>query len=258
MPITESKQISSYPKNLSNLNITLRILLIISVVETAIMLAFLILDFNAPSVFQIALDAILLSLGSAPLLYFWVISPFVKARDLSESTLQKINHELKEAQIIAKIRHWEIEVSTQPVHCLERFQQALLSTLPSELGAPQDSVTIHPLDRPVIENALHKTVSEGKEFEVEFRTDRKDGNEQWKYCRAIQLIDKQGKLIKLTGIVQDITERKATEIALDNSESQFEEMSSLLPGAIYITRLPAFKTVYIKLRHQQNAGICRP
>ncbi len=56
---------------------------------------------------------------------------------------------------------------------------------------------------------------------TEFPVVRPDGTVRWVLCRGFPVRDEQRKIIRLTGITSDITERKAAEVSLRESEARF-------------------------------------
>lgn len=76
-------------KLLSPRQVVARIAIIISLAEFLIMLVLGVLPHEASAYAEAMLDVFMLALLSTPLIYFWVIRPFVKARD---EALSQINH----------------------------------------------------------------------------------------------------------------------------------------------------------------------
>ncbi|OIR03976.1 blue-light-activated histidine kinase [mine drainage metagenome] len=72
---------------------------------------------------------------------------------------------------------------------------------------------IHPDDKPAVFAALEGLLEHGK-FECEYRVVRPDGSTRWVLDRSFPVKDEAGRLLRLTGIAQDITERKAAEESL--------------------------------------------
>ncbi len=70
------------------ITIVIRIIIVISLVEFAIMLLFATLQLELDPISEAFLDAGLLSVFSAPFIYFWVILPFIKDRDIAEESVR--------------------------------------------------------------------------------------------------------------------------------------------------------------------------
>ena len=69
--------------------------------------------------------------------------------------------------------------------------------------------SIHPEDRQKVDESNRLVAQEGKPIPLEYRIIRPDNSVRTVWAEAGEMIkDAQGKPIKLSGIVQDITERK--------------------------------------------------
>src|SRR5919205_1117453 len=73
---------------------------------------------------------------------------------------------------------------------------------------------VHPEDHVQMAKAVEIALGRGGLYEVEFRTVLPDGTTRWLGERGRVLQDSIGQPIRIIGIVQDITERKAAEEAL--------------------------------------------
>jgi PAS domain S-box-containing protein len=70
--------------------------------------------------------------------------------------------------------------------------------------------SVHVDDRQRVKQAFESLFNEGKPYDVECRAQRKNGEWFWAHDRAIATCDKNGVRVA-TGLLSDITERKATE-----------------------------------------------
>jgi len=76
--------------------------------------------------------------------------------------------------------------------------------------SPQDwTESIHPLDRVRVMTAVAKQASGN--YEETYRITRPDGVVRWIHDRAFPIQDEAGKVYRVTGIAEDITERKMAE-----------------------------------------------
>ena len=85
------------------------------------------------------------------------------------------------------------------------------------------SEAIHPEDRArVLDCVLIRQVA-GK-YDEEYRIVRPNGTVRWVHSRAFPVKDVAGKVTRIVGIAEDITERKWTEELLRKSETEFRVM----------------------------------
>ncbi|MEQ8539873.1 MAG: PAS domain S-box protein [Coleofasciculus sp. D1-CHI-01] len=73
---------------------------------------------------------------------------------------------------------------------------------------------IHPYDRDRVAEALGKQLQGEQDFEQEYRILRPDGSERWVWVRTFRVFDDKGKMTRIAGIAEDITERKYSEAEL--------------------------------------------
>jgi len=80
--------------------------------------------------------------------------------------------------------------------------------------------SIHPDEAQQVKRMFQLFFEEGTPFDMEFRIRRKDGEWRWVHNRAIQTFEKDG-LRYASGLVTDITQRKAAEQSLRESEQRY-------------------------------------
>jgi PAS domain S-box-containing protein len=82
---------------------------------------------------------------------------------------------------------------------------------------------IHPEDRGRIEKAARTYPVSGR-YDEEYRIVRPDGSVRWIHDRAFPVRDAAGRLYRITGIAEDITDRKLSEKALRDAKEFSENL----------------------------------
>ncbi len=67
----------------------------------------------------------------------------------------------------------------------------------------------------------------------EYRIVRPDGSVRWISDRGFAIKDDSGKVVRIAGIAEDISNRKRAEMALRESEERFRELAELMPETIF-------------------------
>ncbi len=75
-----------------------------------------------------------------------------------------------------------------------------------------------PEDRAEVDRRFQAALSEGTPWDFECRIRRADGASRWIWATGEQEFDDRSRPLRMTGIVQDITDRKHSEIALQERE----------------------------------------
>jgi PAS domain S-box-containing protein len=92
---------------------------------------------------------------------------------------------------------------------------------------------IHPDDRPRIQAAVDQALEGGGDYRVEYRVICPDGRICWVGERGGLWRDGEGLVLGLAGTLVDITDRKAAEAALQDSETRYRNLLSNVPGTVY-------------------------
>lgn len=155
-------------------------------------------------------------------------------RNISER--KKAEAKLREAQNIAHLGYWEIDM-VNDVHIWSDELYTMFGTTPSETKPSIDALLslIHTDDVTNAKAEINETFRLMHNAHSYFRFMRKDGSIGYAYIEWQFTFNKNNQPIRLNGIVQDITERKKGEIernkmALDimQRNKTFEEFSFIV------------------------------
>jgi PAS domain S-box-containing protein len=95
---------------------------------------------------------------------------------------------------------------------------------------------LHPEDRPSVEQAINRSISNGTPYEAEFRIPQPDGSVRWISGKGKVLLNEEGKPLRLTGVNADITGRKNAEAELLQSHRQVCALAGRLINAQEVER----------------------
>jgi PAS domain S-box-containing protein/diguanylate cyclase (GGDEF)-like protein len=111
--------------------------------------------------------------------------------------------------------------SLRPLYISPAYEEIWGRSCESGYANPESwTDAIHPDDRASTYEKYKKGMSAGK-FEYEYRIVRPDGSIRWMEDRCFPIRDDAGKVVRVAGVAEDITERKQIEEALRESEERF-------------------------------------
>jgi len=117
------------------------------------------------------------------------------------------------AQRAANIGSWDWDITTGDLHWSDRIEP-LFGFAPGRFGATYDAFLecVHPDDRRDVIDSVNASIERDDYYAIEHRIVWPDGTVRWVSETGDVIRDERGKAIRMLGIVQDITDRKQTEI----------------------------------------------
>lgn len=141
-----------------------------------------------------------------------------------ENEIIFIKKNLEQAQRLAKIGSWEMNVEKNENFMSTEAFRIFGITADEFKGTFDDFLSrVHPEDRSVITNSMDGELTEDP-FELEFRVIRKDGTIREVFQIAEFNLDKNGQVLRVYGTIQDITERKEYERAIEVKQNEIEKI----------------------------------
>jgi PAS domain S-box-containing protein len=137
----------------------------------------------------------------------------IAERKNAEAALQSSETRLKEAQAVAHLGSYEVDVLTGETRWSDEVFRILGLDPANGSLSRQDSIehVVHPEDREYAMQRYNEVVREGKLYDLECRVIRPDGSVRFVQSMGQAIKSQNGAVVRLVGALLDITERKQTE-----------------------------------------------
>lgn len=141
---------------------------------------------------------------------------------------------LEKALSYNEIGNWEIDVADMTARCSSIYNQIF----GYDSTEPQWTYAlllehIHPEDRYYVAKKFKLAIRNKTNINYECRITRKDGVIRWVLGSGGQELNSDGEVSVISGIVQDITERKQTEIVKSQHHAELKSIFNALPDIYF-------------------------
>jgi diguanylate cyclase (GGDEF)-like protein/PAS domain S-box-containing protein len=135
----------------------------------------------------------------------------LRAKQTADALRESQGH-LARAQRMARLGHWEIDAATGWAQWSEQVC-AIFGFPADRLGGRLDEAmdAVHPDDRARVRAEVQAVLRDGESARFEFRVPAPEGGERVVESLVEAVVDEQGRVVRLTGTSQDITERSLAE-----------------------------------------------
>lgn len=169
---------------------------------------------------------------------------------------QQINAELEKnrmlldaSQKLAHVGGWEWDIVRQAMMWTDEVYR-IHGMNPDEFsaGSPEhierSLACFDPSDRSVIEIAFRRCAEDGITYDWELPLTRVDKRRIWARATA-EAVREGGRIVKVIGSFQDITDRKHLEALRDESAAKVRTILDSLEGAVYVADMNSYEILYI-------------
>ncbi len=142
----------------------------------------------------------------------------------SHDALIKSEASLENAQRIAHIGNWDWDIVTNELRWSDEIYR-IFGVAPQEFGATYDAFLgyVHPEDREYVQRCVNEALVEKRAYSIDHRIVLSDGTEKVVHEQGEVTFDPSGRPLKMSGTVQDITERKRAEDEVRRLNAELEE-----------------------------------
>ena len=149
----------------------------------------------------------------------------ITERQQAQDQLHTLTRNLQDAQRIAHIGNWEIDVATGQTTCSDEIFRIIGLPVRRE-PMPQEEMFhyFHPDDRPRVRQGIRHCIDTGQPSDIDVRIIRANGELGYVREKCEAQYDEVGNLVSIFGIAMDITDRKIAELTLRQSEERFRTL----------------------------------
>jgi PAS domain S-box-containing protein len=163
-----------------------------------------------------------------------VIADITDRKQMEEATHES-EERLQRAFQAGNMFAYEWDAATDMITRSPTCKQVLGNDQPTHISWREHLADIHPDDQLELTTLLDGLTPENNSTQVSYRVLRPDGSVIWLEQSAQAFFGNNGKLIRIVGIVANITDRKRGEQALVEGEERFRLVANTAPVLIWMT-----------------------
>ncbi len=179
----------------------------------------------------------------------------ITAKETAIKELKDNEAKLRTASIIAKLGYWQFNIISEQLFWSDEIYKIWGVDKDSfEVSFSSFFAFIHPEDQEIFLSNKAIAVSEEKELDFEHRIILADGSIKWVHEKGKLIKDKYDKAILLEGTIQDITEQKNAQIALQERNTFIETALENLPIGIAVNKIDEGTVTLINKKFSEIYG----
>ncbi len=161
------------------------------------------------------------------------------ARKAMEEELRHTADQLQIALDVGSVGTWRWDIPADNLVADANLARFFEVPLQEAAGGPIERYirAIHPDDAPRVTESITESTRSGASFTEDYRIVQSDGSVLWVEARGKIQLDAAGNPLQLNGVVVDISERKAIEAALRQSEERYSVLFEAIDSGFCVIDL---------------------
>ena len=157
----------------------------------------------------------------------------ITEKKMAEQALSESEYNLAKAQAMTHVGSWSFDPVTSEVKASDELLR-ILRLGRDETTQEAFAGVVHPDDKENVIEHLRSGIEHGKSYEIEHRLLFGDGSSRWVYSIVEPSVNNAGKVVRLYGTTQDITERKQAEVDLRNKTNELQAIFNSISDGITV------------------------
>jgi len=193
------------------------------------------ISFNSKTGIPITVELFVLQIKQGDQFERWCFFRDISERKHNEERLLISQNLLRQCQELAHIGSWEHDFRNNSVRWTdEMFRIRGLEAKDDESSLELFEKYIHPDDLERVRNTIAEAIDNKENFDIKYRIVRKDGETRILHDIGHPIMDDYGKIIKIQGTGQDVTETERVAEALILQRKFTDDIMNHLPADIAV------------------------
>jgi PAS domain S-box-containing protein len=195
--------------------------------------------------------------------YIVSIGSDITERKQKEKELLELTNSLKNAQALAKIGSWDLDLKTNKLKSSDEMFN-IFEVNKSDFNGNFNLYLnlVHPEDLSYLSKIYNESIINKKPYDVTHRLLMKDGRIKYVNEKCITECNEEGEPIRSFGTTQDITDKKLIELQLQDAQEKYKLIAENVDDVIWILDPIKMKFNYVshsvkKLRGYTSEEVCK-